>query len=167
MELLLSATFALLLSITAFAQDRPQFPELKVKEDYAKAEPMFQQLTAWITETDLDKQQDDRLLSNGFIMQWLTGSPTVNVQVGNHLIKALDKNPQLLIIYMANYANFCIINKGTTDKTAAAKAGLLAAIKVYQKGFAIVKNKALEKVIAANDDNKLDEYIEKNFRKEL
>jgi hypothetical protein len=167
MKLLLSATFALLLGITAFAQDRPQFPELKVKEDYAKAEPMFQQSTAWITETDLDKQQDQRLLSNAFIMQWISGSPTVSVQMGDHLIKALDKNPQLLMIYMANYATFCISNKVSDDKAAAAKAGLQAAIKVYQKGLAIVKNKALEKVIAANDDNKLDDYIDKNFKKEL
>ncbi|QHS58784.1 hypothetical protein [Chitinophaga agri] len=167
MKFLLSVTFALLLGLTTFAQNRPAFPALKAKEDYAKAEPLFQQLTEWITETDLDKQKDERLLSNGFLMEWLTGSPTVTVQMGDPLLKVFDKNPQLLMVYMANYASYCISKQSSADKAAAAKAGLLSVIRVYQKGLAVVKNKALEKVIAANDDNKLDEYIDKNFKKQL
>ncbi len=81
MKFILTGAFSLVLNMTVFfanAQTLPQFPELSVKEDYSKAEPIFQQVTVWLTETDIDKQEDLRKLSNAFALQWVMGSPTVS-----------------------------------------------------------------------------------------
>jgi hypothetical protein len=131
MKSISTAILVLLLSISAFfaqAQDRPEFPELKAKEDYAKSEALFQQVTEWLTETDLDTQEALRMRSNAFMMQWVMGSPTVNVGIGDHLMVLFEKNPQLLAIYMANYASFCISNKENKSTLEPTKAGLQAAV---------------------------------------
>lgn len=160
----------MLLSISSFlaqAQERPQFPELKVKEDYAKSEPLFLQVTEWLTETDLDQQEELRMQSNAFMMQWVMGSPTVNVGIGDQLVALFVKNPQLLAIYMANYARFCISNKENKSTLEPGKAGLLAVAKVYKKGIGVKKNKALDKLTAAVDKNALDDYITNNLKGEF
>lgn len=170
MKSILSATFSLILSVTVFfakAQTLPQFPALQAKEDYTKAEPLFQQVTVWLNETDIDKQEDLRKRANAFILQWVMGSPTVNVGMGNNLVDLFNKNPQLLPIYIANNASFCISNKENKDVLEAAKAGLLAVVKVYRKGTGIKKTKALDKLVTAADEDKLDDYIAKNLKKEL
>ncbi|SHN33470.1 hypothetical protein [Chitinophaga sp. CF418] len=170
MKSILTATVVLLLSLHSFfvhAQDRPEFPELEVKEDYAKSEALFQQVTTWLTETDLDKQEALRMESNVFILKWITGSPTVTVGIDEHIVRLVDKNSQLLAIFMANYASFCISNKENKSTLDPNKAGLLAMVKVYKKGIGIQKTKALDKLATAADKNELDDYIAKNLKSEV
>jgi len=164
-----TAALVLFLSIPAFfvqAQDRPEFPELKVKEDYAKSEAVFQQVTEWITETDPDTQEELHTRSNAFIMKWAMGSPTVNLVIGDHLMRLFARNPQLAIIYMANYASFCISNKENKSTVEPTKAGLQAAVKVYKKGKGVKKNKEFDKLVLAADKNELDNYITENMKDE-
>jgi hypothetical protein len=169
MKSILTATLVLFLSLPALfvqAQDRPEFPELAVKEDYAKSEALFQQITTWLTETDLDQQEALRMESNAFILKWITGSPTVTVGIDEHIVGLVDKNTQLLAIFMANYASFCISNKENKSTLNPTRAGLLAMVKVYKKGIAIKKTRALDKLATAVDKNELDDYIAKNLKSE-
>lgn len=169
MKFALSTTLALLLSAITFfakAQYGPEFPELKVKEDYARAEPMFLQVTEWITETPLDEQEELRAYSNAFLIQWINGSPTVFINLGKQLGKLIEHNHQLLPIYMANYAAFCIRNKQYNDPSAATRAGLQAMVKVYRRGRGIKNVKILDKLANAADKNGLDEYISKYMKQE-
>jgi predicted Fe-Mo cluster-binding NifX family protein len=63
---------------------------------------------------------------------------------------------------MASYSAYSLENKNA-DKIAATKAGIISMINVYKKGISISKSKEMEKAIKALDQNKLDEYIAKNF----
>ncbi|MFB6456713.1 hypothetical protein ACE38W_15685 [Chitinophaga sp. Hz27] len=169
MKYLLGALFAVLLSTnTLFAQqDNLQYPELKVKEDYAKSELLFQQVTDWLTDTDLDKQPDVRQKSSAFILSWLMGSPTVTFPVDKHTVDLFTDNPNLLMIYAANYGNYCISNKEDKSFVAPAKAGLQAVVEVYKKGIAITHTALLQALVKAADANKLDDYITKNMKGEI
>lgn len=167
MKSILTTTLVILLSASAFfarAQERPGFPELKVKEDYAQSEAFFLQVTEWLTQTDLNTQDELRMQSNAFIMKWIMGSPTVNVGIGDYLLRLFDKNPQLFAIYMANNASFCISNKENKNIMDAVKAGLQAVVTVYRKGMGIKRSKALDKLTAAVDSNELEAYIIKNLK---
>lgn len=165
MRFIFIPVLATLLSISAYhaqAQQLPDLPgekELRVKEDYAKYEPLVKEVADWLEETDLDKQTEVRRKAGSFILNWIMGSPTVTIEVTNNDTEMMKKNPSLYFIYMARYASYCITNKSYQDKVAPMKAGLTAVAKVYKKAIEIKKTKALDKLVLAIDDNKLDEYI--------
>lgn len=167
MKLFITTVAAALFSLSTYhaqGQQLPEFPELKVAENYAAAESQVKDVADWLEETDLDKQEALRRRSNAFILEWVTGSPTVTMTITKDLLKVLDKNPHLAIIYMARYASYCITNKNNKDKLPPTQAGLTAIAKVYKKGIGVKKNKALDKLVSAIDQNQLDDYMVKHIK---
>jgi hypothetical protein len=154
--------FTVILSVQAcFAQtsfELPQNPVLKEKEDYARYEPIMVNAAKWLEQTDLDKEPDKRKEVNAFVLKWITGSPTVNVDLSDQLGRIYGQNYQLLAIYLAGYARNMIENKNSPTKFAAIKAGLMSMIRVYKKGIQITPNKEMNKIIRLTD-SELDGYI--------
>ncbi|MBB4801865.1 hypothetical protein HNP37_001926 [Flavobacterium nitrogenifigens] len=142
--------------------DLPQDIKLKTESDYVKYENDIVSATKWLEETDLDKETDKRKQIDAFVINWVSGTPTITVEMNSSIMKLYGKNNELLVLYMGSYSSYFIENKNA-DKTSAIKAGLVSMINVYKKGISIKKNKEMEKVIEALDQNKLDEYITKNF----
>ena len=138
--------------------DVPQNVELKSKDDYAKYEDVIIGASKWLEATDLDKETGKRLEVNTFVIQWITGSPTVTIEVNEQLGKAYGKNAQLLAIYLASYARNFLEQKNIATKFSATKAGLISMINVYKNGIEISKSKEMEKLIKL-DESKLDGYI--------
>jgi hypothetical protein len=165
MKFIFVPVVAALLSLSAYhaqAQQLPDLPgekELRVKEDYAKYEPLVKDVADWLEETDLDKQTELRQAASRFILTWVMGSPTVTIVFTDYFVETMKKNPPLYVIYMARYASYCISNNSYQDQTAPMKAGLTAIANVYKKGIAIKKTKALEKLVSAIDQDKLDDYV--------
>jgi len=165
----LLAAFALVLlnTVKLRAQTNFEVPagiEFTVKEDYAKHEANVIAASKWLEENDLDKELQKRKEVSAFVMKWIMGSPTVNVSLTPQLMKVYGKNSNLLVIYMGSYTRFYLENKSTATSPAATKAGLISMMNVYKKGIEITKNKEMEKVIKAADDNKLDDYITDKFK---
>lgn len=159
---LFALSFMLCSVVALHAQSAWQVPvnaELNTKEDYARYEPDVVQAAAWLATTDLDKEETQRKVVSAFLVRWITGSPTVNVVMGDKLLDLYDKNAPLLPIYLGAYCKDYIENKSTATPKSAAKAGVVAMISVYKKGISIKKSKGMEKVIKLNDENKLDEYV--------
>jgi len=167
-KLLFSILFlTLILSTTiSFAQtefDLPQDIELKTKEDYTRFEGTLVEAAKWLEQTDLDKEIEKRKLVNAFVLQWVTGSSTVTVDIGTQLAKIYGKDFQLLGLYLASYAKDVIENKSLSNKFTATKAGLTSIMNVYKKGIQVSKNKELDKIIKLTD-GELDGYIISKFK---
>lgn len=141
----------------------PQNITLKTPADFAKYESAVVDASMWLETTDLDKEVSKRQEVNSFLIQWISGSPTVTVDVTEALQKIYGENTQLLAIYLASYSRYIIQNKENGNKSGAIKAGLLSMISVYKKNIAIIKNKEMDKVIKLNDENKLDDFIKNKF----
>ena len=161
--LFLSATFSTHISIGQTEFELPQTIQLNTKEDYANSEITLINAAKWLEETDLDKEADKRLKVNAFIIQWISGSPTVNIEITASLGKIYGKNLQLLPIYMASYARDIIEHKGTINKYTATKTGLISIMDVYKKGIEMIRSKEMDKIIKMSD-SELDNYIGKNFK---
>lgn len=142
--------------------DLPQNIELKTESDYVKYENDIVSAVKWLEETDLDKETDKRKQIDAFVIKWVSGTPTITVEMNSSIMKLYGKNNELLVLYMGSYSAYFLENKNT-DKTAAIKAGIVSMINVYKKDISIKKNKEMDKAIEAFDQNKLDEYIGKNF----
>src|SRR5579871_6789792 len=95
---LLFSTLILIAFTNIHAQTKFEVPknlELKTKEDYAKYEPTIVDAAKWLEETDLDKERNKRKDVNAFILEWVSGSPTVTVDIDQNLAKIYGKNTQL------------------------------------------------------------------------
>jgi hypothetical protein len=159
--------FLLTSILSAHAQTRfevPQDVQLNAKDDYAKYEPAIIDAAKWLEETDLDKEADKRKEVSSFVLKWISGSPDVDVELTEKLAKIYGKNFQLLTIYLASYARYFLENKNTATRFSATKAALTSMMNVYKKGIGISKSKEMEKLIKLTDSNKLDDYINENFK---
>ena len=161
--LFLSATFSTYISFGQTYFELPQNIELKTKEDYANSETTLVNAARWLEETDLDREADKRQKVNAFVIQWISGTPTVNVEITEPLGKIYGKNVQLLGLYLASYARNIIENKSTSNKFTATKSGLISIMNVYKKGIQIIKSKEMDKIIKMTD-SELDNYIDKKFK---
>lgn len=142
----------------------PQDLELKTKEDFSKYETAMIDAAKWLEETDLNKEEDKRKQVNFFVLQWVSGSPTVSVELTQQLSKIYGKNVHLLGVYLASFSRNYIENKTTATQFSATKAGLISIMNVYKKGIEISKNKEMDKLIKLTADNKLDDYINEKFK---
>ncbi|MCL9806302.1 hypothetical protein NAT51_12260 [Flavobacterium amniphilum] len=166
-KLLVSTALCLFISIAATAQTSFEVPQnvvLETPADFTKYEADVINASKWLEETNLDKETEKRQDVNTFLLQWITGSPTVSVEINDYLGKIYGDNTQLLAIYLGSYSRHFLENKNSATASSATKAGIISMITVYKKGISIVKSKEMEKVIKFYDQNKLDEYL-KNVSK--
>lgn len=132
-------------------------------EDYYKYDSVIVEAAKWLEFMDLDKETFKRKQVNQFVMNWLAGSPHVNIVINQKMSELIGNNKELFNIYLASYARHMIENKTRGTKFSATKAGILSIIKVYKKNIEIYKNKDLESLVAIKQDAILNEYIRKNL----
>lgn len=167
-KLLISYAFFIFTSLSAFSQNNFELPEnieLKAAEDYARYESDIIKAAKWLEETDLDKETEKRKKISQFVVQWLTGSPNVSIELNEPLMDIFEDNPSFMVIYFASASKYILENQGTASKLNAAKAGLLSVLKVYQKKIGIKENKAIKKLNGAYEKNNLDQYISEKIIK--
>jgi len=139
----------------------PKNIELKTKEDYTKYEHAVVSAEQWMEETDLDQQTEKRQAINQFIVQWVSGSPTVTISLDESLAQLTEKNPDLLALYLASYSKYIIEHKSDPSNFNAARAALTSISKVYRKGIDVYRNKKLE---GLKDSTQIEEYIVRTLK---
>ncbi len=134
----------------------PKSPILTSPEDYKSYEPDVVNAAKWLEETPLETNIEKRKEANAFVLQWVTGSPTVSITVTNKLLSYFEKNPDLLIVFMASFSRNVIENPSTFTNNSATKAGLLSVLACYEKSKP-KKEAVLEKL--KKDKANIDKYV--------
>ncbi len=157
---------SLLLSLSVLqAQQMPEIPdeiELTTTQDFAKIQPLVEEVANWLIQSPLDKDSDQRKKANAFLWKWISGTPEFTVDISDAVTKLYNRNVQLLNIFLAGYARNYTQNPAAYTDQAAYRAGIYAMMDVYKRGIAIKKNKEMEKLIhlpAAEQEA----YIQKKF----
>jgi hypothetical protein len=132
--------------------------ELKTKEDYIKHEPTLIQAAQWLETTPLDVEPDKRKAYGAFAIRYISGSPSITVEIGNLLMDLVKKNESLLPIYLASYGRHVLESKGTATQLSSSKAALTSIINVYKRGVLMTKNKEMNKLLKFTDAE-LEIYI--------
>ena len=159
------ALFLILSSITSSSQEFnvPGGYEFKAKEDYAKYEKQIIAAADWLIATPLNEQEEKRKEVSAFVMKWINGSPTVNVEINPTIMDFEKKNPGMLILYMAGSAKYVLENNFSKDMRAKHKSALKDMIKVYKEGKGIKKDKKMEKLIKSEEEGKIYEWLEEHL----
>ena len=70
--------------------------ELKETEDFVKIDSLILKLINWLGNHHLDHK--DRIKANSIFMKWMTGSPSVTVNLDNYLMSYTKKNGDFLLL---------------------------------------------------------------------
>lgn len=161
---LLPALF--IIPFLAISQDYepPKDYLLKEKEDYAKYEKDIIAAAKWLQSTAFNEQKEKRKDISAFVVAWINGSPTVNVEITSILLDFEKKNSGMLVLFMASCAQYVLENNFSKDMRAKHKAGFTAMVTAYKAGHAQNKDKKMEKLMKTADEGKLDEWLDENFK---
>jgi len=144
--------------------DVPDNYQLESKEDYSKYEKDMVNAAKWLVATPLNEQEAKHKEVSAFVIKWIIGSPTVTVEIYPTIMDFDKKNSGMMIIYMASFAKHVLENNYSKDVRANQKAALHDMISVYKTGKGIKKDKKMEKLIKADDEGKLDEWLAENLK---
>ena len=162
MKLLTTALITLLLSLTfiSSAQDFQVPADLpSTKEDFIKSEPDFIAAAKWLESTAIANDMDKRTKVNAWVIAWISNSPTVTIEIRGAMIKPFDKNPQLLSVYMAGFTRYSLENNYSKDELLCNIAAMKSVVKCCNLGGEIKKDKNLTKLLDADKEGKLEDWI--------
>ena len=168
MKIITPFLIVLILSTTNISYSQefavPADYQLTTKEDYAKYEKDIISAAKWLIATPLKEQQDKRKEVSAFVIKWVNGSPTVNVEINPTIMDFEKKNSGMLVLYMAASAKYVLENNYSTDMRAKHRAALRDMIGVYKSGKDIQKDKKMDKLVKSEEEGKLDEWIAENLK---
>ena len=156
----------LLIGKTIYCQsfEVPDNYQFNSKEDYSKYEKDIIDAAKWLKDTPFNEQEDKRKEVSAFVVKWINGSPTVNVEINPTIMDFEKKNKGMLVLYMAASARYVLENNYSKDMRAKHKAALNDMMSVYKSGKGINKDKKIEKLIKSEEDGKLDEWLSENLK---
>jgi hypothetical protein len=149
-----------LVSSYSFAQTSDLLDKIPSgKEEFIASEKKVINTINWLENTPLDQEVNKRKIQNAYLVAWLTNSPTVTIEVNSRILTFTKKNSELLVTFMGGWTKYCLENNYSTDLVKCNTAGIQSAIKVYKKGIAIKKDKAMEKLIELDDKGALEKWV--------
>lgn len=160
--------FISFLTTTAVAQEFqiPQNVTLQNESDFKNYESDVVNAITWLENTPVNKQSAKRKEVNSFLLQWMTGTPTISIDLGKFQTELTADNPDLLVMYLAGWSKFAIENPAEKDnKLMCNLAGVKSVLNLYSKnvGKGISKNKKIEKLLKM-DESKLQAYVQKEIK---
>ncbi|MBW7870488.1 MAG: hypothetical protein H3C39_05435 [Flavobacteriia bacterium] len=144
-----------------FAQqiEIPNNVKLETADDYKNTEPQVIKAVDWLVNTPVSQNPEKRAAVNAFLLQWLSGSPSVSIVVATG-VAPMDCG-DCLMVFMGGWAKYSLNNNYSSDKIECATAGVETAIEFYEKNkSALGKNSDMEKLIKQKNKGKLKEYLQ-------
>ncbi len=113
----------LLVSLNLLAQDVEIPSDLKLEnaEDYKKTEELVLHSSAWLQNTPISENQSKRKEINAFLMQWISGSPTVTIKLVQGIVP-LDC-ADCLMSFMTGWTVYSLENDYSKNNVDCAVAG--------------------------------------------
>lgn len=157
---------SLLFTFTTINAQAPKLPDMpEAKEEFPPTEKDMIAAAKWLESTPIGTEPEARLRVNAWVVAWITKSPSVTIVVTSGLLKPFEKNPQFMPVWMAGYARYVLENNYSKDELAANMAAMKAVIACYNLGGDFKKDKALTKLINADKDGKLEEWVKEAMKK--
>jgi len=138
----------------------PEDSARSIKVAYTEYEPALLADIDWLTNTPVGENQSMRDEKSRFVFMWMSGSPTVKVQLDDRIVTFFNSDPSILMAYMMGWTKYSILNNYSDDPIEASVAGITNAVKFYNVNRKMIKkNKELEKYKKMISDGTLRRYV--------
>ena len=140
--------------------DEAEVTESDAEIDYELYEEDVLKAVDWLIETPLGEEPEARKEISGFLVQWISGTPKVTIEISAGVVTYMDC-PECLVIFMGGWTKYALESGDYENKIKGNLAGTESVIAFYKKNKNVLgKNKAIEKLIKLQKNNKLEAYIE-------
>ncbi|PHR13066.1 MAG: hypothetical protein COA40_06025 [Aequorivita sp.] len=143
----------------------PKNITLESETDFKNYETEVVNAITWLENTPINQNPAQRKDVNSFLLQWMTGTPTISIELGEFQTGLTADNSDLLVMYLAGWSKFAIENPTEKEnKLLCNLAGVKSVLNLYSKnvGKGIQKNKKLEKLLKM-DESELKVYVQKEI----
>lgn len=162
-QLLLSLAFTIL-SLGAWAQIETANLDVALEQaqDYKEQETLVIDCINWWQTTPVGEQADLRKKVNAFLFRWMSGSPTVSLELREEFLA--PDCPECLMAFMAGWTKYSLENNYAKDQVACTLAGIVYTIDFYEKNRKhLAKNNRIQQFIKMQKKGKLESYIQSKF----
>lgn len=143
----------------------PKDLKLEKAEDYKVYESDIINAIDWLMETPLDKEPNKRKQVNLFVITWLTGSPSVSIEIKGEITDFGDC-ADCLMAFMGGWTKYSLENEYSKDQVKGNTAGIKSVIAFYEKNKKTIgKIKPIKKYAKLLKKGKLEAHIRKKMEK--
>jgi hypothetical protein len=157
--------FALLTGIS-MAQELiiPDKFEPAKASDYKEYEEEVLICIEWLKDTPMQESRETRKLANAFLLQWISGSPSVQIELREQVMSLVENNPDLLAIYLGGWTQYSLVTPELVPALDGHIKGMEAAVEFYEKNKAALnRDRGMEKLIKLKEKGKMNETLERNW----
>lgn len=130
------------------------------KEDYTRYQQAVLDGIDWLIETPVAEEPAKRKEINAFVLEWLTGSPTVTIELSEDIVTFMDC-PDCLMIFMGGWTKYTL-EQEDKNKIQGNLAGIKTLIRFYENNKTeLGRSSAIEKYSKLLKKDKLEDYITK------
>jgi len=133
--------------------------------DYEKDRDLVKKTLRWLCQTPLAVDVQQRSLANAFVLEWLTGVPSVTIEIKTENLPFYKSNPDLLFTFIHGMALYKMDHEDEKNE-----------VTLYCKGFETVSSLALQSkelskehdlkpLLKATRKQKLREYVKELLQK--
>lgn len=160
-------TIALLLTLfitcNIYAQDFTSLADVNITtaEQCRTYDSKALEAANYILTTAIDGTNNNRFGAMSFLIKWMTATPDYTFELGGAVAKMGKKDDFLLAVYMSAMVKFCMENKDKAKDKKEVELAAMHALAVYAANEAnnVKLDKDLKKLIAADKEGKLKEYL--------
>lgn len=128
--------------------------------DYINQEQQVLSAINWLMSTPVSEQQDKRKAVNAYLMQWMTGTPNVTIEISQAVVPFMEC-ADCLMAFLSGWTKYSLENEYSKDRVAGALAGVTHTIAFYELNKkALGRNAELEKLIKKQKKGELESHIQ-------
>jgi hypothetical protein len=118
---------------------------------------------AWLQETPIGESAEARRTANAFLLQWISRSPDVHVELRAEIVDMATRNPDLLAIYMGGWVRYALESGEEYPSTDAHIHGMKAVVEFYAENHdRLNHDRYIEKLIKQDNKGKMEYYLRKD-----
>jgi len=154
------------LSLNSYSQDYSTLKDIPLitAADFTQAEPLVMECSKYLLATPIDETDLNAMYSILFIARWNKGTPDYSFYNHKTIIKWTKSNYAISGVYLACMTEYMLENKDKAkdEKNVDYNSAILFLNYCEQASHKVKLNAGLKKALKARNENKLEEYIEKN-----
>jgi len=130
----------------------------QTKEEFIASEKNLLATIDWLENTPINEETELRKANNALFVAWVTNSPTVTIEISAKVLDFTKKNQELLVLFMAGWTRYSLLNNYSKDAVQGSIAGIRCAIKSYNLG-GYKKDKEMQKLIDLDVNGGLEKWV--------
>ena len=138
----------------------PEKYEWKTARDYKRDEDLVLRTLQWLNKTPLNDELIMRSTANLFVMQWICGSPSLNITIDTSILPFYAEFPDLLFPYIHGVAQCRLTKNKSCDELKATVNGFNTVAFMIRNDDNLKKKKPLQALVKASKKGKMELYVQ-------